>query len=571
MIRTDLWRQVNQELVAKSIGELHFEEVLKAQEYGSHWSLTLKSGVIYTFEAWQTTWTHLRVSPETLLRNGESVESASQFFLDIQTETGMSDITLANFFEEMHNTLYSDLALKEKGTSSSELASMNGDEVQSYLNGHPKILLNKGRMGWGATDLKLYSPETSGAFQLDWIGIHKSMVTSDDFDYLACSFSETARQNFLEQNREKMKFPEMFHIIPVHPWQWDRIISVQFAGLVARGLIIYLGSGGDFYRPQISIRTLSNVDRPSMPDVKLPLSILNTSCVRGITAKTIEQGKKVSEILSDLCTNDSFLKEAGTSVLKEHAGLALIHPEFKEIKNAPYRYHEYLGVIIRESSASKLLKDEKAVLTASLFFQDEEKKSLVGQYIEKSGLCPEEWLKCYFKSVVIPLYHLQVEYGIGMVAHGQNIIVKLKKFVPAGMFLKDFQGDLRISTEQPQRGRELSQGLCLTELPPHYLIHDLITGHFVTVLRFISGVMKESDNVSEEKFYKILSDELASYIKGKNIPDVQNLLAAEFQKVLLNKVRFKIGYGDTSERPLPLTGTMIKNPMFPGNFYGKTL
>lgn len=40
-----------------------------------------------------------------------------------------------------------------------------------------------------------------------------------------------------------------------------------------------------------------------------------------------------------------------------------------------------------------------------------------------------------------------------------------------------------------------------------------------------------------------------------------DLFTPEMARVCLNRVRFKLGYGDTSERPLPELGTPLKNPL----------
>lgn len=561
MMDQEFWIKVNQNLVAKSIGELTFEQVLNPV-LKDVWELTLASGVTYSFQGWRTVWEHLRVDSSSLKRNGEAVRSAAQFFIDSQNETGMDDIILGNFLEEMHNTLYSDICLHHtnREVKVHEMAQWDGELLQIVLEGHPKILLNKGRIGWGEKALEHYSPESGTNFQLHWLAVDNSLLLGKlpQTSILDESFSEEAKQALLSQIDTKK-----FSVIPVHPWQWDHYVSIQFAGLISEGKILYLGKGGDFYRPQISIRTLSNTTRPLKADIKLPLSILNTSCVRGLPAKSIATGPKVSEILSSICEEDELLKSSGTEVLKEMFGVALLHPEYAQVKEAPYRYHEYLGALWRESAQSKISEGEKAIITAALFHQDENKKSLIGEYIKLSGLSQEEWLKRYFRAVVIPLYHLQLEYGVGMVAHGQNIILKLKNFAPSGMILKDFQGDLRLSLEMPSKGKKLFEKIEgeLTKLPPHYLIHDLITGHFITVLRFISGVMKESDEFEEKKFYGILSELLQEYAAGRTISDQQNLLAKTFPRVLLNKVRFAIGYSDSAARPLPMVGKDLMNPL----------
>lgn len=552
---SEIWIRVNQELVAKSIGELVFEEIISSEKN----QVSLKSGVIYTFQGMKTIWGHLRIHPSTLKRNGETVQSAAQFFLDSQYETAMSDTTMGNFFEEMHNTLFADMALHQKSshTSLSELASSTGETIEAHLQGHPKILLNKGRIGWNLEDQELYAPEAQKPFRLHWIALRKNLLQGKyDQKLLDESFDLDSKEKFLKLIPHKD-----FAFLPVHPWQWKKYISLQFRGLISKGDLVSLGEWGDHYVPQISLRTLMNVDRPGKKDIKLPLSILNTSCVRGLTAKTIELGSAVSEILETICKNDSVLKNV--EILKESNGVAFIHPDFASVKEAPYRYHEFLGTVWRESPKSKINANEKAILTSALFHQDISKKSLFKEILSLSGLSASEWLNQYFEVVVIPLYHLQVKYGVGMVAHGQNIVLKMRNNIPVGMFLKDFQGDLRLSSEMPEAGKIHFASIEeeMTKLPPHYLIHDLVTGHFITVLRFLSGVLEESGIIAEKEFYATLAASIKNYMKGKVIPESQNLLKHRIERVLLNKVRFKIGYSDTTERPLPLTGSPLSNPL----------
>ena len=53
-----------------------------------------------------------------------------------------------------------------------------------------------------------------------------------------------------------------------------------------------------------------------------------------------------------------------------------------------------------------------------------------------------------FKHVVVPIYHLMAKYGVGIVAHGQNVTLVLEDNFPAGCLIKDFHGDLRL-IDQP--------------------------------------------------------------------------------------------------------------------------
>lgn len=58
------WTLVNLNLLAKTLGELSYEEILKPVSTGKGtYSVKLASGAEYTFSAWMGIWDHLRVDP----------------------------------------------------------------------------------------------------------------------------------------------------------------------------------------------------------------------------------------------------------------------------------------------------------------------------------------------------------------------------------------------------------------------------------------------------------------------------------------------------------------------------
>jgi aerobactin synthase len=137
------------------------------------------------------------------------------------------------------------------------------------------------------------------------------------------------------------------------------------------------------------------------------------------------------------------------------------------------------------------------------------------------------------------------------------------------MYVKDLQGDLRLVQDDLPELASLSSVVKkrLTRLPPHYLIHDLQTGHLITVLRFVSATLQEAMEFPEEGFYQILSVCLQKYQESQ--PGLAErfrtrpLLEPTMVRVLINRVRFQIGYADSAERPLPTLGTDLRNPLYP--------
>ncbi len=583
MTQSARWHAANLNLVAKAIGELTFEQLLQptpdtggqdAQVRG--YTLALSSGCSYRFRAWRTTWEQLRVEPSSIDRLPSAGGiSAGTFFRDAQTELGLNDLVLGGFLEEMQSTLVADAHLLQLQNQHSVEALVNWDglAVQNLLPGHPKFILNKGRLGWSLADWQKYAPECSNEFQLEWIAVQQDLCrvgkpsTLDLTDLLLQCMSLEDFQLAKVRLSAQVQTPEKFLLLPVHPWQWERILQLQFAGEIAQQKIVSLGRLGDLYRPQISVRTLSNRTRPQNCDVKLSLSVLNTSAIRGIPPKYIAMIPQVTDGLAQICAQDPLLQQQQATVLKDLAGISVLHPEFSNVPAAAYRYHESLGVIWRESAQSKLEQRETYTLAASLAYQDTQGQSLLSAHCRAANCSIETWLRRYFDHVVIPLYHLQCRYGLGLVAHGQNVVVRLRDHLPAGLFLKDFQGDLRKSTDAHLATHR--QTACITDpfagldsLPPEHLIHDLVTGHFSTVLRFASATLQESENFPEAQFYSLLQSCVHQYLNQWPSPNSNvDLLRPHIERVLLNKVRFKIGYADSTERPLPALGDNLPNPI----------
>ncbi|SMF80039.1 IucA/IucC family protein [Pseudobacteriovorax antillogorgiicola] len=572
---------VNRELVAKAIGELCFEQVLVARPRDKKAGqdsrvLELSSGVHYRFNSEQGIWDFFVVEPESLERFADGQWrrdiNAAQFFIDCQRECDISDINLSNFISELKLNLYSDLKLlQDRKAGGKDHFDLDHLASQNRINGHPKLLVNKGRIGWEPADLSLYAPEFNPCFQLFWIAVshdliksHMSPCWSQD-KVISSSMDHEEAQRFHQVCREKTLSSEEFFFLPVHPWQWQNVLQTELIDWIWEGQVFPLGVFGDDYRPQVSIRTVSNITRPECPDIKLALSIMNTSCYRGIPAKYIDIAPELSQWLQSVVDSDSLLR-GRVAVLKEPAACSFQHPQYETLPDGAYRLKEQLGCIWRDSVASTIDDDEEAILTACLSHIRDDRQCLGSHLIESSGLSPAEWMRLYFEVVVLPLYHLQVSYGVGLVAHGQNTILVLKENRPHRLLLKDLQGDLRfIQDEIPELDRVSGTiKSTVTRLPPEYLIHDLITGHFISVLRFLSLDLKRDIGFAEGRFYKILADVVRNYVAGHSYPERikrMDLLRPKIERVLVNKVKFKLGYGDLQERPVPALGDDLANPL----------
>ncbi|HVH98259.1 MAG TPA: IucA/IucC family protein, partial [Enhygromyxa sp.] len=302
------WRLANARRLAQAIGELSFEGVLQPERLddGRH-RLRLESGVEYRFRARASAWGGVHVERESIDRRvGDedfaSVDSPIQLLLDARHELGVAPEVLSEWFEEIHNSLLAETrqceALHELDATG--LAALDGVALERYLDGHPKLIAHRGRVGWGLADLDRYAPEAGADLRLHWLIVAPELAR--------CSGAVERGRALIDEccdpherdrllARAAVSAPALRDdgvLVPVHPWQWQRRIAAQYGRWLGRGAIVSLGRFGDRYAPRMSVRTLSNVDRPRCADLKLALTVLNTSCWRGLPARDVARGVQVA-------------------------------------------------------------------------------------------------------------------------------------------------------------------------------------------------------------------------------------------------------------------------------------
>lgn len=573
------WELICRASLAKLFNELSYEEVLapKVQPDGSY-LLTLASEIAYRFEARIGAWGNLLVDPKTIARIPalNAIPCPLQFTIDARAEMQMKPETEATFIRELSNTLRQDLVLHEKYASldADTLLDMPVHQLHSALEGHPKAVANKGRLGWGSEDLARFSPEHGESFNLLWLAADRAQCRigdssgMDEADFLKTCLGDEALDALLTELNRQGGDLESHTLIPVHPWQWDHVLQQAYIGELKARRLIPLGEFGGAYVAGPSLRTLASVDRPGSPDIKLALMILNTSAWRGIPGKYIELGSAISDWLEGIVRSDALLADTVT-ILREQRGIWYRHPIYDQIPGVPYQHEETLGVIWRENAKARIPSNQQACLYAALLHPDADGAPLAVAHARRADMAFEDWLRQLFDVTVVPLYHFLSKYGIGFIAHGQNITVVLEDHRPVGLAIKDLQGDVDIVNQTFPEHADLPDEIraILPNKPPEYIVHDIQTAHFVTVLRFFSARLEACGALPEQRFYAILAQSLRAYMDAHpeltERFDTFGLFHATLPRVCINKVRFAIGYGDAAERPLPALGTDLSNPLVP--------
>ncbi|MEJ6393131.1 IucA/IucC family protein [Gymnodinialimonas sp. 2305UL16-5] len=558
-------------LLAKMISELSWEEVLHPRGTDPY-HLELASGRVYHFRATRRIWDNLDIDPDSLSVDTGMTPCPLRFVVDARAELGMLPDTEAMFLRELSNTLRQDIELERLygHLDTQALMALPTHMLHATLQGHPKAVANKGRLGWGSADLTAYAPEYAQPIQLFWLAVDPDLLhsgQSDDINETALLDQVLGQDGAkaLRRNARQAEAPNAFVLLPVHPWQWRNHLEQAFVAEIAEGALIPLGRHGPEFIATSSLRTLTPLEDGPY-DVKLSLGILNTSAWRGMPGKYIEHGGALSDWLEALVQADPLLNDR-VMILREALGHWVAHPILSDCPDAPYRHHEMLGAIWRENACAKAGPQRQAVMAAALFHHGLCGTPLAQAYAEAAGVGIEHWLEALFKVTVVPLWHMLCSYGVGFIAHGQNITIILDNHMPVAMALKDFQGDLDLVDQDFPEMSGLDPAIrdLLPRKPPAYIIHDIQTAHFVTVLRFLSASLARAGQIDEGQFYGILQNVLIQYKNAhpalSERQRVFDLFEPHMPKVCINKVRLSIGYGDRGERPLPARGTDLRNPL----------
>ncbi|MFF1685582.1 MULTISPECIES: IucA/IucC family protein [unclassified Streptomyces] len=499
------------------------------------------------------------------------------FLLRAKHVLGLDGATLGHLIRELTVTLAADARLDHTSLSAAQLAELGYAELEGHQTGHPWLVLNKGRMGFSATDTARWAPEARIPGTLPWIAVHTRIAAYRGVADLATAqrlydreLSPAVRDSFAEALRTRGLDPQAYLYLPVHPWQWSNIVLPLFAGPVAEDAIVPLPTDGDVRLPQQSIRTFLNISRPDHHTVKLPLSVLNTLVWRGLPTERTLAAPSVTAWMHSLRETDPFLKDdCGVILLGEVASVAVEHPAYDGLEEVPYQYKELLGAIWREPVSRYLAPGERARTLASLLHADPHGRAFTAELVARSGLTPEVWLRRLFAALLPPLLHFLYRYGTVFSPHGENAIVVFDDHdVPVRLAVKDFVDDVNVSAEplpehegMPQDVREI----LLTE-PPDFLTQFIHSGLFVGVFRYLAPLCEEQLGVTEEKFWSLVRGEIVRY--QARFPELKeryemfDLLTPRIERLCLNRNRLHLdGYRDRPQRPHAAVHGTVPNPL----------
>ncbi|MGW2202904.1 IucA/IucC family protein [Streptomyces sp. NPDC001774] len=601
----EAWTRAASRLLAKTIAEFAYEEIVEPSPAsgpepgadgtpGAHeapdarggadadtahglrpYLLRLDDGSALTFTARRGAYGSWRLDPDSLAWDGQRLTDPLDFLVRARRLLNLDGATLGHLIRELTTTLAADARLDTTALTAGRLADLGYAELEGHQTGHPWLVLNKGRIGFSATDAARWAPEARRPAKLPWIAVstdlaaYRGVPGLDTPEHLyARELDAEVREAFRAVLSERGLDADRYLLLPVHPWQWDEVILPLYAPAVAAGAIVPLPPDGDLRLPQQSIRTFLNTSRPDRHTVKLPLSVLNTLVWRGLPTERTLAAPAVTSWVHGLRDADAFLRdECGVILLGEVASVTVEHPLYDRLPEVPYQYKELLGAIWREPL--RLPAGEHARTLAALLHTDPEGRAFVAELVQRSGLAPAVWLQRLFAALLPPLLHFLYQYGTVFSPHGENaIVVYDDQDVPVRLAIKDFVDDVNISAHPLPEHESMPddvRAVLLTE-DPEFLTQFIHSGLFVGVFRYLAPLCEEHLAVPENDFWALVRAEIlrhqARFPELKERFELFDLLTPRIERLCLNRNRLHLdGYRDRPERPHAAVHGTVPNPL----------
>ncbi|MEB6665807.1 siderophore achromobactin biosynthesis protein AcsC [Acinetobacter vivianii] len=401
------------------------------------------------------------------------------------------------------------------------------DILESYLmDGHPYHPCYKSRVGFSLQDNVRYGVEFAQPMALVWLAVHQKLVAENHSSHIETEafFKEQINAQdliqFQQQLDKQTQNAAEYVWIPVHPWQWENHLISIFAEEIADQDIIYLGHSQDRYLAQQSLRTVTNLQHPEKPYIKLSMSLTNTSSSRVLAKHTVMNGPIITDWLQRLIDQSETAQQLDFAVLREVYGLSV---DFTRLP-ASHAQQAYgtIGCLWRESVHQYLREGEDAIPLNGVSHIQKDGQALIAPWLQHYGV--EQWTRQLLKVVITPLIHLLFAEGIATESHGQNIILVHQQGWPTRVLLKDFHDGVRYSPAHlahPELAPELDQ------LPPEhaktnsmsFILTDDLDGIrdfscaclFFVALTDIAIFLNQTYSVAEQDFWQWAAEVIQEY------------------------------------------------------------
>lgn len=325
---------------------------------------------------------------------------------------------------------------------------------QAVIEGHPLHPGAKLRKGMNAFETFRFSSEFAQPIDLKIVLIHHSIAHVQAFNSI---YNDMIKNLFpdifshLENEFEGQINLNDYHLMIIHPWQYDHVLQKDYMDELEQKLMILSDYSLPYYAG-LSFRTLVPELPNQAPHIKLSTNVHITGEIRTLSEQTTHNGPLVTQILNDILTNDPTFKKYASTVIDELAGIHFYNNQDRD----PIQTNrsEQLGTLFRNNFYTNIPDHVVPLISSSLvtnypFNNETPLETLINIYQTSNGypsfgMAAKDWINEYSKALlglVIPLYS---KYGIALEAHLQNSVATFNEDGSLNtIFIRDFEG-LRI-------------------------------------------------------------------------------------------------------------------------------
>ena len=322
--------------------------------------------------------------------------------------------------------------------------------------GHPFHPSAKIRRGMTPAESLLYAPEFTAEIEIRFVAVEKEYTLQVHTDttltghlYDCFPSLEAAVERAVPADRSR----EEYAVIPIHPWQYYRVVPDRYAEQISRDRVIPLLDYTWSATPLLNLRTVvpytDDSQAEPLPHLKLAVDVQLTNVVRTVSPQAVSNGPRVTELLHTILERESFetlgiLSELAATCYHAPNGP---HPDGEEFDNA-----RNLSSLARQNPYSHPLvpKNATPIAVGSLLAQSPvTNRPIVCDVLDRfadhrdatvSVSDSKVFFESYVDTVVPDQLHLLSKYGIGLETHPQNTYVVFSDGRPTATLVRDLGG-----------------------------------------------------------------------------------------------------------------------------------
>ncbi|WP_299260342.1 IucA/IucC family protein [uncultured Kushneria sp.] len=414
---------------------------------------------------------------------------------------------------------------------------------QGLLVGHDFHPAPKSQAPFDAGQAHDHTPEHRACFGLVWWGVSPARaIGNSSRDTAAAAMMHDLLPETLAE-----WLPVGFSALPMHPWQ-SRFLQSRddIAALIDAGELVVLGEERDDaattrrWYPTSSHRSLYCPQTDWM--VKGSLSAKLTNSLRVLHGNEVMRGLRLDRWWP------------GVSVeIREHFHL-MQEPAWLGWKNDDGEIDEASLALLRENRIQG--PDAPSVVLATLT----QPLGKTGQTLLANGVrrlaaldnlgereAALSWFEAFCKRVLLPLIRLVVEEGIVLLAHQQNIVVRLERERPVGVDYRDCQGSgvtahflARHPEESVSQDHRITADMLKRYFPYYVIVNSALS---------VTAALSEAGLVDESVLVAHLRDHLAAlrhHCRGGDTTLLDHLLTSPTLEVKSNFFCYLSGINEST-------------------------